>query len=153
LPAGTLNQVAAPGGAAFVFRPGAHPIALELGLVDRKSAAIADGPVRVPIQLDHFAGQSFKKGPVVGHHDKSAAEPGQVPFQQFQAIGIEVVGGLVEQDHVEAGEQHSGQREPRGLAAGQARRPAGEIGRQSRLRTRTTRRVRLAETPVHPSPG
>ena len=130
LPAGTLGQLVAPGGIGLVFLPGAHPVALELGLVGRESAAVTAGPVRVLVQLDHLAGHPLQEGPVVGHHHEAAAEPGQMPLQQFQAAGVEVVGGLIEEDHVEAGEQHRGQREPGGLPAGQARRPAAVVGRQ-----------------------
>jgi len=51
-------------------------------------------------------------------HD-AAARRGDEPAQPLQAVGVEVVGGLVEQDDVEARDAQGGEAGPRRLAAGE----------------------------------
>ena len=56
--------------------------------------------------------------------------PGEArqPFRQPRAaVGVEVVGGLVEQQHGRLGEQHGGQQAARRLAAGERAEPRAAI--------------------------
>ena len=48
----------------------------------------------------------------------AAGALGDEALQPCQAVEVEVVGRLVEQQHVEAGQQNRGQRRARSLAAG-----------------------------------
>ena len=52
----------------------------------------------------------------------AAVEPGDPALEPVEPVEVEVVGRLVEQEHVEAGEQQGGQARPGRLAAGQRRR-------------------------------
>ena len=56
---------------------------------------------------------------VVADHEERAAVAAEEPQQPRLGVGVEVVGGLVEQEHVAAGEQDAGQLDPAPLAAGQ----------------------------------
>ena len=50
-----------------------------------------------------------------------AAQPGDEPLEPLQPVEVEVVGGLVEQQHVVAGQQQRREPGARGLPAGQRR--------------------------------
>ena len=53
-------------------------------------------------------------------HQHGAAEPGQEVLQPREAVEVEVVGRLVEQQHGRPREQHAGQQRARRLAAAEA---------------------------------
>jgi hypothetical protein len=57
----------------------------------------------------------------VGDDHRAAGAFGDEPLQPGETVEVEVVGRLVEQQHVEAGEQDRRQGGARGLAAGQRR--------------------------------
>ena len=69
-------------------------------------------------------------------------------LEQVEAGEVEVVGGLVEQEHVVPGEQHGGQRRPGRLAAGEVGHlELDPIGRQPHLREhRTGARLEIVAT-------
>jgi hypothetical protein len=88
------------------------------------------GGAGVLIELQHRGHDPVEEGAVVGD-DHHAAPAQHVGLEALQPVEVQVVGGLVEQDQVEAGQQHGGQRHPGRLAAGQRRRrKAQEPGRQ-----------------------
>ena len=55
----------------------------------------------------------------MGHADDSAGELVQELLQPLHAFGVQVVGGLVQQQHVGLGQQQAAQRHAALLAAGQ----------------------------------
>jgi hypothetical protein len=71
------------------------------------------------LQLHDAIDGLVEEGPVVADDDHAAGQPVEEAFQSVQAREVEVVGGLVEQEHVEAGQQDGSERGPGGLAAGQ----------------------------------
>ena len=98
---------------------------------------------------------------VVGDGDDRAGVVGEEPFEPGHRLGVEVVGGLVEEQQVGAAQQEPAERDPALLAAGQcvdlgvglgdsARRPSRSrhCGRGSRRpRRRSCPRVRPAAHP------
>ena len=72
-----------------------------------------DAVPRVPVE----------EGPVVRHDQHRAGEAVDEALEQVDAGEVEVVGGLVEQQHVDPRQQDRGQRGPGRLAARQRRRP------------------------------
>ena len=77
-----------------------------------------------------------------------AAQAAHERLEPLEAVEVEVVGRLVEQDDVEAAEQQRGQRRPRGLAAGERRHQGvgadveAEVGQHRRRSGRRGRRHR-----------
>jgi len=61
------------------------------------------------VQLDDTRGHVVQEGPVVGDGDDGALEVHQQAFQPFDGIQIQVVGRLIEQQHVGLGDQRLGQ--------------------------------------------
>ena len=53
-------------------------------------------------------------------HEDGAGEPGEVLAEPAPAVPVEVVGRLVQQQHVRVGDQEAGQHHPRLLAPAQA---------------------------------
>ena len=68
-------------------------------------------------------------------HDRPRGQAADEPLQPVQAVQVEVVGRLVEQEHVVPGQQQGGQARPRRLPAGQRRHrrvqvdPQAQVGR------------------------
>ncbi len=60
----------------------------------------------------------------MGHQDDAAREVFQVMLQPGDALGVQVVGGFVQQQHVGLGQQQAGQGDAAALAAGEL----GDIG-------------------------
>jgi hypothetical protein len=66
--------------------------------------------VVVGVELGHVRDHTVEERAVVADHHQRAGELEHEPLELLEAGEVEVVGGLVEQQHVEAGEQH--RREP-----------------------------------------
>ena len=73
------------------------------------------------IELQHGGGGAGEELAVVADHDDARGRVVDEAFQPFQAGKVQVVGGLVEQQHVEAAEEQRGQTDPGGLSSGQRR--------------------------------
>ena len=71
------------------------------------------------VQLEDAGDGAVQEGAVVRDDDGRARQPGDEPLQPVQAGEVEVVGGLVEEEDVEPGQQHRGQCSPRRLTAGE----------------------------------
>ena len=106
---------------------GAGPL-VEVGV---PAALVAGERVGVVVDLGDGGDRALEERPVVRHDHQRRVQPEDEPLQPVEAVEVEVVGGLVEQEHVEAGEQQGGELGPGGLAAGQpaelrSRAPAGQ---------------------------
>ncbi len=61
------------------------------------------------IELQGPLGHLIQEVAVVGHQDHAAGEGFQVVLQPGHGLGVQVVGGLVQQQHVGLGQQQAGQ--------------------------------------------
>ena len=71
------------------------------------------------VELEDPLGGVVEEVAVVGHGDHGAGKPLQELLEPLDALGVEVVGRLVEQQHVGLGEQQPAQRDAALLAAGE----------------------------------
>ena len=94
---------------------------------------------RAPIELENPAGHVVEEVAVVGDRHHGAGEFGQVALQPRHALGVEVVGGLVEQEHVGLLQEQPAERHPAPLAAGDLR----DVGLARREPERVHRHVDL----------
>ena len=93
---------------------------LALGQVGVVAAAVdTDGLLR-QIQLDHRGDAPGQELPVVRHHHHADPLAGDEPLQPGQPVQVQVIRRLVQQQHVEAGQQQCRQPDAGGLSAGQA---------------------------------
>ena len=128
-------------GVLLVVLPGVPAGHLALGQVGLVAAAVDPDLLLGQVQLDdpgHRAGQEL---PVVADHHRRGAQPGDEPLQPLQPVQVQVVGRLVEQQHVVAGEQQRGQ-------PGPGRLPAGQRGHRRVQRRRPGRRRRRLTGPL-----
>jgi hypothetical protein len=65
--------------------------------------------------------------PVVGHHDERSWPAVQVVLDHRQGVDVEVVGGLVEQQHIRFIEQQPQELEPTAFTARQVLQPRGQL--------------------------
>ena len=86
----------------------AEPPAAELG-----------APARVLVELEHPGDGAVEEGAVVGHDDDAAGSSSRNALEPVEPGEVEVVGRLVEEEHVEAAEQDRGQRGARRLPTGE----------------------------------
>ena len=98
--------------------------ALTFGLREHVGRVAALGGVHLaPVDLPGPLADGVEQPAVVADHDDRAVLiPGpvaQVPAEPVDRLDVEVVGGLVEQQHVLLGHQQGGERDPAPLAAGQ----------------------------------
>ena len=68
------------------------------------------------VELEDPAGHVVEEVAVVGHGDDRAGVLLQVPLQPGHRLGVEVVGGLVQQQQIGRGEQEPAQGHPPALA-------------------------------------
>ena len=104
------------------------------------------GPVGVEVVdlVDHGV-EEFR---VVGDHDEPAWEGLQVAAQPHHRVGVEVVGGLVEEQGLGVGEEDAGQLDASALAAGEGlQRLAQDPVRQAQV-GRDPRRLGLGGVPA-----
>ena len=80
-------------------------------------AAVAAG--FAAIHLHDPAGHLIEHVAVVGDQHQGAAEALQIALQPLDAVGVEVVGGLIQQQHVGLGHQGGGQGQALAVAAGE----------------------------------
>ena len=73
----------------------------------------------VLVDDEHVGDGALQEGPVVAHHDEGAGPVVEEVLQHPQRVEVEVVGRLVEQQHVGLGPQREQQLEPAPLAARQ----------------------------------
>ena len=69
----------------------------------------------------------FEEIPVVGDDDQGAGPAVQVVLDDGERVDVEVVGGLVEQQHVRLVEQQPQELQPTPLTAGQVGQPGGQL--------------------------
>ena len=129
------------------FGRGRDPVALGAGQHVRRVAALVAVDVAV-VHLPRPRADGVEEPPVVRDDDERAA-PGrpprrQVPGQPGDALDVEVVRRLVEQDDVVLADQQRGQRHPAPLPAGQPL--------QRRVEAPDAGRVDAAEQPGHHVP-
>ena len=99
---------------------------VEVGL---PAAAEAGGPVGELVELDDVGdGAGEERAVVADEHARRPASAGDPALEPVEPGEVEVVGRLVEQEHVEAGQQQGGQPGPCRLAARQRRASAGRAG-------------------------
>ena len=114
--------------------------------------AVLGGAARPLVEVEHAGDGAVEEGAVVGDDGHAAGEAVDERLEARQAVEVEVVGGLVEQEHVEPGEQDGGQRRPRPLSARQgADRYVEAVGGQAQVGARG-RRSGVAR-PSDASPG
>lgn len=77
------------------------------------------------MNLPRGQGNLVEEPPIVGHDEQPAAGAGpprlEVPGEPGDALDIEMVGGLVECDHIPVAHQQPGQLDTAALTAGQRR--------------------------------
>ena len=82
---------------------------------------VVAGPVGdlAAVELDDAGGQRAQEAPVVGDEDQRARPALEEAFQPVDGLDVEVVGGLVEQQHVGRRHQRARQQHAALHAAGQ----------------------------------
>jgi hypothetical protein len=98
-----------------------------------------------PVQLEDPAGHVVQEIPVVGDRHYRAGVGVQVLLQPGDALRVQVVGRLIQQQQVRLGQQQPAQRHPAPLAAGQH----GHL----RVRGRASQRVHRLVDPAVQVPG
>jgi hypothetical protein len=71
------------------------------------------------LDFDHPCDDPVQEVAVVRHDQHRAGVLGEVLFEELGRLEIEVVGRLVEQEHVRLADEHLGQRDPHLPAAGE----------------------------------
>ena len=92
-----------------------------LGIVGLIMADVAVGELGDPV------GHPLQKVPVVGDHDKTPGKFLQVPLQPEDHVAVQVVGGLVQDEHIRRVKEHRRQSHPLPLAAGEGTHPLVKI--------------------------
>jgi hypothetical protein len=89
---------------------------LEVGVV-----AAPEDAVRAlgEIEFEHPGHRARKELAVVADEHDSAAQAAHERFETFETVEVEIVGGFVEQNDVEARQEQRGQSDARRLTAGQ----------------------------------
>jgi hypothetical protein len=92
------------------------------------AAAVFQRGVADLVELEDACDRALEEGAVVRDDHGAAGALRDEALQPCQAVEVEVVGRLVEQQDVEAGEQDRGERRARGLATGERHRLQVEQG-------------------------
>ena len=77
------------------------------------------GEKLLPVDLDDAVADLVEEIAVVGDHQQGDALAAEVILEPFDHLDVEVVGGLVEDEHVGFGEEHAGEGHAFCLAAGE----------------------------------
>ncbi len=93
------------------------PARLLLGFVLGVSALVLLQLVVDAVELDDAVGHAVEERAVVADHEHAAGEFREVVAEPVDRVGVEVVGGLVEQQDARLGEQHAPEHQPRLLAS------------------------------------
>ena len=123
---GGLGQLVALLLIAGVGIDGALPGPVPLGQVGVPAAAELAAGAGELVQLEDPGDGPGQQRPVVADQRDAGPAAPQVGLEPGQAVVVEVVGRLVEEQDVGLGQQHGGQREPGLLTAGQLGRAAAE---------------------------
>src|SRR5690606_18657347 len=84
------------------------------------------------VEVDDPGDRLVEQLQVVADHDETAAVGAQEAEEPLAGVVVEVVGGLVEQEEVAAGEEDAGQLHPAALTPGEhADRPLDAVGTQT----------------------
>ena len=119
-----------------------HPLDLGLALLDvaagRQLARGLLGAPGVPgtvevaaaggLDLEHAGADRFEEPAIVGDEDDGRVEFLQVALEPLQRLDVQVVGRLVEQEQLRLGGQHSRERGPGQLSAGERAQLPPELG-------------------------
>ena len=123
------------GGAAPAGRPvaGSAPAPAAAGRAGGPGEVLVDaaGQVHQPAVAEHAVhrvGDPLDQVPVVAGHDHRAGPGVEQVLQRGQGVGVQVVGRLVEQQHVGLAGEQPQHLQPAPLAAGQVARPASRAG-------------------------
>ena len=92
------------------------------------SALVAGERVAVVVDLGDRGDRALEERPVVRHHHQRGVEAEDEPLQPVEPVEVEVVGRLVEEEDVEAGQQQGGELGAGGLPAREAGHLAVERG-------------------------
>ena len=88
-----------------------------MGEIGGVVAVVAAG--QAPIHLHDPAGDPIEHVAVVGHQHQGTGEAPEVALQPLHPVGVQVVGGLIEKQHVGFGHQGRCQGHPLAVAAGE----------------------------------
>ena len=103
------------------------------------STSCADGLLLRPVEVQHAGDRLVEQVEVVADHQQRAAVGAQELQQPHLGVDVEVVGRLVEQQHVAAGEQDAGQLDAAALATAEhADRQLHPVAAAGRARRRST---------------
>ena len=97
-----------------------RPATLALGAMSAVAALVA-GQRTTGLELEDAAHDRVEEGAVVRDDDDRAGEAAQPALEPLQAVAVEVVGRLVEEQHRRRGQQRARQQRARLLAARQTR--------------------------------
>ena len=88
-----------------------HGLGLQGRLLAGDVGVVVAGPAcqQAPVQLDDPRGQLAEEDAVVGHQENRTGKAKEELFQPGDGVQVQVVGGLVEQEHVRLGGQRPGQ--------------------------------------------
>ena len=98
--------------------------------------------VRERIQLDEAVDGSVEEGAVVGDRDDPPGEPADDRLEHVEAVQVEVVRRLVQQQDVEADDRQRGERRARALPTGQRRYAPVEVVGHAEAHARLLPRAR-----------
>ena len=97
------------------------------------AAAVHTHPLLGQVQLHHGADASGQEFAVVRDHHHSGPQLHDESLETVQSVQIQIVGGLIQQQDVVAGQQQRGQTDPRGLAPGQRRHRRRQVHREAEV--------------------
>src|SRR5689334_5594570 len=80
--------------------------------------ALEETPLRIAFRGENVGGDAIEEPAIVRYHEHAAGELEQCLFERAQRLDIEIVGRLVEQQHVAALEQGRREMQPAALATG-----------------------------------
>ena len=83
-----------------------------LFLLEPGGVVALPGDARTAVELENPAGHVVEEVAVVGHRDDRAGVHLQRPFQPGHGLGVEMVGGLVQEEQVGFGKEQAAERDP-----------------------------------------
>ena len=107
---------------------------------------------RAAVELEHLRRDLVEHVAVVGDQHQPAAERGQPLLEELDRVEVEVVGRLVEDQHLVLADQQPGQRGALGLAAGQLVRSARRAAAPSPADRASPRPATRRRPPRAPDP-
>ena len=92
---------------------------LSLGKERRPTTSEVRGAVRVMVDLDDSGDRAFQKTPIVTHQQYGPRKSENPTLEALEPIHVEVVGRLIEQEHIESCKQQRCKCAPGGLTTRQ----------------------------------